>query len=145
MFALAGQVQMDILGAFDYPGLSVGLPLRARFKFMGWSWWIDILEAFNKLPGLSASFHWQKQKTPTQNNQKTTPKPKHRATGWKNAQKTDETRKVNKTPSRCKILRHRKTRGAKTPAKTEKTGRYKNNRKTTAGRTRNQPEDTGTR
>jgi len=32
MFALAGQVQMDILGAFDYPGLSAGLPLWARFS-----------------------------------------------------------------------------------------------------------------
>jgi len=84
--------------------------------------WIDILEAFNKLSGLSASFHWQKYKNNTKQ-PKTTPNPKHRATGWKNAQKTDETEKVNKIPSRYKILQQKNKREDKTPAKTEKTGR----------------------
>jgi len=35
-FALAGQVQMYILGALNYLGLSACLPLRAKFRWISW-------------------------------------------------------------------------------------------------------------
>jgi len=96
IFALVGQVQRDILGAFNYPGLSAGLPLQARFKFIGWSgrqiYW-ELLTNSQVYRQLSISKKHRKNNT---NTRKTTPKPKHRATGWKNAPKQTRLKKSTK-------------------------------------------------